>query len=147
MAGQISWNTTPELSTQGLGADQFPGLNRGLRISSFAESQGRLYAAIGQQVWVRDDGPSPRWRHLYTNPQPHFGETGLRGLTAVSDASGAYLLAAVEGMQSRIVRIDPVTGADKTDIDLDQMLDTAWGTRVGYVISAYNDMAPAGAIC
>jgi hypothetical protein len=148
--GQISWNTTPELSTQGLGADQFPGLDRrGLRISSFAESPGRnserrLYAAIGQQVWVRDDGPSPRWRHLYTNPQPHFGETGLRGLTTVSDPGGDYLLAAVEGMQSRIVRIDPVTGSDATDLDLDQMLDTAWGTRVGYVISAYNDMATAG---
>ena len=140
--GQIKWNTTPELATQGTGAVNFPGLSRGLRISSFAEAGGRLFAAIGQQVWVREDGPAPQWRHLYTNPSPHFSETGLRGLTAVSEpGTGEFLLAAVEGMQSRIIRIDPATGAERTDLELGQMLDTAWGTRVSYVIAAYNDMA------
>lgn len=139
--GQVRWNTTPELSTVGLGAGDYPGLTRGLRVSSFAEAGGRLFAAFGQQVWVREDGPTPLWVHLYTNPNPHFGETGMRGLTAVMEPGGReFLLAAVEGMQSRIVRIDPVTGADTTDLDLGQMLDTAWSTRVTYVIAAYNDM-------
>jgi hypothetical protein len=94
--------------TVGLGAGDYPGLSRGLRISSFAEAGGRLFAAIGQQVWVREDGPTPLWVHLYTNPNPHFSETGMRGLTAVMEPGGReFLLAAVEGMQSRIVRIDP----------------------------------------
>lgn len=142
LPGQIRWSTAPELATQGFKADQYPGLSRGLRISSFAEAQGRLFAAIGQQVWVREDGATPTWRHLYTNPSPRFSETGLRGLTAVSEAGGGtFLLAAIEGMKSRIVRIDPETGAETTDLDLDQLLDTSWGTRVTYVIAAYNDMA------
>jgi hypothetical protein len=141
--GQIKWDTTPELATKGVGAADFPGLSRGLRISSFAEAGGRLFAAIGQQVWVREDGSPPQWRRIYTNPSPHFSETGLRGLTAVSEpGTGEFLLAAVEGMQSRIVRIDPATGAETTDLELGQMLDKTWGTRVSYVIAAYNDMTP-----
>ena len=140
--GQIKWNTTPELNTKGFSAADFPGLSRGLRISSFAEAGGRLFAAIGEQVWVREDGPAPRWTHLYTNPSPHFSETGLRGLTAMAEpGKGEFLLAAVEGMQSRIVRIDPATGAETTDLELGQLLDTAWSTKVSYVIAAYNDMA------
>jgi hypothetical protein len=139
--GQIDWPGAPELATAGLGADAFPGLAGRLRISSFAEAGGRLFAAIGQQVWVRQDGAAPQWRHLYTNPDPHYSQTGLRGLTAVPEPNkGEFLLAAVEGNASRIVRIDPVTGTETTDLDLSQFLDAAWGTRVGYVIAAYNDM-------
>ena len=148
--GRIGWDTTPELATTGLGADAFPGLSRGLRISSFAEAGGRLFAAIGQQIWVRQDGPAPRWQHIYTNPSPHFSETGLRGLTAVSEPGKAeFLLAAIEGNGARIVRIDPGTGAETTDLDLPAFLNKEWGTRVSYVIAAYNDMTrrpnpPAG---
>lgn len=138
---QIAWASTPELATSGLGADAFPGLSGRLRISSFAEAGGRLFAAIGQQVWVRQDGPRPNWQRLYTNPSPHYSQTGLRGLTTVTDpGKQAFLLAAIEGNASRIVRIDPSTGAETTDLDLAHLLDTAWGTRVSYVIAAYNDM-------
>lgn len=142
LPGHVRWLLTSELATAGLGADAFPGLSGRLRISSFAEAGGRLFAAIGQQVWVRQDGAAPRWQLLYTNPSPHYSQTGLRGLTAVSEpGQGEFLLAAVEGNQSRIVRIDPATGAETTDLDLDDFLDAAWATRVSYVIAAYNDMA------
>jgi hypothetical protein len=53
---------------------------------------------------------------------------------------GEVLLAVVEGDASRVVRIDPRTGEETTDLDLDAFLDRAWGTRVSYVIAAYNDM-------
>jgi hypothetical protein len=139
---QIAWTSTPELATSGLAADAFPGLSGRLRISSFAEAGGRLFAAVGQQVWVREDGPTPRWQKFYTNPSPHYSQTGLRGLTSVTDpGKHEFLLAAVEGNASRIVRIDPVTAAETTDLDLSHLLDTSWGTRVSYVIAAYNDMA------
>jgi hypothetical protein len=150
VAGRIRWNTTPELDTEGIKADAFPGLNGRLRISSFAEAAGKVFAAVGQQVWVRQDGAAPRWRLLYTNPSPRYSQTGLRGLTAVAEpGQGEFLLAAVEGNRARIVRIDPVSGAETTDLDLAGFLDAAWGTRVSYVIGAYNDMAtgahrPAG---
>jgi hypothetical protein len=141
--GSIRWNPTPELAAAGLAADRFSGLAGRLRISSFAEAGNHLFAAIGQQVWVRDDGATPRWRLLYTNPAPAYSQTGLRGLTAVTaPGKPTILLAAVEGQRSRIVRINPVTGEEATDLDLAGYLDSAWDTRVSYVIAAYNDMVP-----
>ena len=100
-----------------------------------------MFAAVGQQVWVRQDGSSPTWRLLYTNPSPAFSETGLRGLTAVAETGGEALLAVIEGQNSRIVRIDPETGTETTDLDLAGFLNDVWHTRVSYVIGAYNDMA------
>jgi hypothetical protein len=142
VAGSIRWSMTPELAMAGLAADRFPGLAGRLRISSFAEAGNRLFAAIGQQIWVRDDGATPRWRTLYTNPAPVYSQTGLRGLTAVTDpGKPVALLAAIEGNRSRIVRVDPSTGEEATELDVAGYLDAAWGTRVSYVIAAYNDMA------
>ena len=140
--GRLAWSA-PEFTAAGTGADAFPGLTGRLRVSSFAEAGGRLFAAVGQQVWARQDGPTPSWRLLYTNPSPHYSQTGLRGLTAVTEPGGTpFLLAAVEGNAARIVRIDPLTGAEATDLDLAAFLNAAWSTRVSYVIGAYNDMAP-----
>lgn len=144
-AEHIQWMSTPELSTDGLAADGFPGLAGRLRISSFAEAQGRVFAANGQQVWVRQDGAAAQWRLFHSNSQPNYSQTGLRGLTTVSESgTSAFLLAAVEGRQSRIVRIDPLSGAETTDLELSDLLDKAWGTRVSYVVAAYNDMAKVG---
>ena len=139
-AGHIRWSQTPELDTAHIPLDAFPGLAGRLRIAGFAECSGRLYAAVGQQIYERIDGKDPRWRAIYTNPHPYHSETGLRGLTAVSGRDGCYLLAAVEGDHSRIVRIDPADGTETTDLDLGSFLDEAWHTHVSYVIAAYNDM-------
>lgn len=140
--GHIAWSSEQEFDPRSLRADAFPGLAGRLRISSFAECNGSLYAAVGQQVWQRVDGPAPRWSLRYTNPHPVYSQTGLRGLTAIPDpaGNGQVLLAAVEGNQARIVRIDPRDGSETTDLDLGAMLDRAWQTRVSYVIAAYNDM-------
>jgi hypothetical protein len=83
-------------------------------------------------------------------PAPGLFADRLRGLTAIANPSGSgqVLLGAVEGNKSRIVRIDPRDGSETTDLDLDGFLDHPWGTRVSYVIAAYNDMTsvadPAG---
>jgi hypothetical protein len=145
--GSIRWKAAPELDASAV-SSAFPGLAGRLRVSSFAEANGRLYAAVGQQVFERIDGPSPQWRLVYTNPHPGHSETGLRGLTAIRAAHGQALLAAVEGTAARIVRIDPATGAEAAELDLSRFLARAWGMRVGYVLAAYNDMtkvpAPGG---
>jgi hypothetical protein len=66
-------------------------------------------------------------------------------MTAVATpARRDVLLAVAEGYQSRIVRIDPTDGSEATELDLDAMLNRAWGTKVSFVIAAYNDMAPVG---
>jgi hypothetical protein len=143
VSGRIRWSATPELAGSDVSGD-FSGLRGRLRVSSFAEANGRLYAAVGQQVFERVDGPAPSWKVIYTNPRPGHSETGLRGLTAIQDEAGREaLLAAVEGDAARLVRIDPATGAETTELDLRQFLSRQWGMPVGYVIAAYNDMTPA----
>jgi hypothetical protein len=141
--GGISWAAAPELDASTV-STAFSGLAGRLRVSSFAEANGRLYAAVGQQVYERIDGPAPRWRLVYTNPRPGHSETGLRGLTAIpGTAGGDALLAVVEGNAARLVRIDPTTGGEVTELDLDDFLTRSWGMRVGYAIAAYNDMTRA----
>ena len=139
--GQVRWSPTPELDASGV-SSAFSGLAGHLRVSSFAEANGRLYAAVGQQVFERSDGRSPRWRLIYSNRRPGHSETGLRGLTAIQTAAGGEdLLAAVEGNAPRLVRIDPSDGNEVTELDLDEFLGRAWAMRPNYVIAAYNDMA------
>jgi hypothetical protein len=139
--GGIRWSASAELETAKIAAPSFPGLSL-LRVTSFAECNGALYAAIGQQIYRRLDGAAPRWDLIYTNPRPGHSETGLRGLTAVANpaGSGQVLLTAVEGSASRIVRVDPATGEETNELDIGAFLNDAWATRVGYVIAAYNDM-------
>jgi hypothetical protein len=142
--GRIAWAATPELDASTV-STAFSGLAGRLRVSSFAEANGRLYAAVGQQVYERIDGPAPRWRLVYTNPRPGHSETGIRGLAAIPGATGGdALLAAVEGNAARLVRIDPSTGGEVTELDLEDFLARSWGMRVGYTIAAYNDMTRTG---
>jgi len=142
--GQIRWGAAPELDASSV-STAFSGLAGRLRVSSFAEANGRLYAAVGQQIFERADGATPQWRLIYTNSRPGHSETGLRGLTAIpGGAGGEALLAAVEGSAARLVRVDPATGGEATELDLREFLGQAWGMRVNYAIAAYNDMTKAG---
>ncbi len=146
VTGRIRWSASPEFDLSSIsGAEANAKALNGHwpRVSSFAECDGRLYAAVGEQIYERIDGAEPQWKLVYTNPKPGFAETGLRGLTAVSEPSGhgEALLAAVEGTEGRIIRVDPKDGGESTEVDLKSFLGAAWGMRVGYTISAYNDMA------
>ncbi len=137
--GRIRWAALPELDASSV-STAFSGLAGRLRVSSFAETNGRLYAAVGQQIYERIDGATPRWHLVYTNPRPGHSETGLRGLTAIG---GGALLAAVEGNAARIVRIDPRSGTETTELELAAFLARQWGMRANYIIAAYNDMTSA----
>jgi hypothetical protein len=141
-SGHIRWSAQPELDASTVSA-AFSGLAGRLRVSSFAEANGRLYTAVGQQIYERIDGRTPRWHLIYTNPRPGHSETGLRGLTAVPTVTGGEaLLTVVEGSAPRLVRVAPSDGGEVTEVDLNDFLTRAWGMRPGYVIAAYNDMAP-----
>jgi hypothetical protein len=138
--GHVRWSPAPELDASAVSA-AFPGLDGRLRVSSFAEANGRLYAAVGQQIYERIDGSQPRWRLVYTNPRPGRSETGLRGLTTIPSAGDSEaLLAAVEGDAPRLVRIGPSDGSEATELDLKNFLARKWNMRPSYVIAAYNDM-------
>ncbi len=143
VAGRIRWGTAPELDLSAVSAAGLSGRNGHLRVSSFAECDGRLYAAVGQQIYERIDGAEPHWRLVYANRYPGHSETGLRGLTAVPGPSGLgeVLLAAVEGSAARIVRVDPRDGSEAAEVDLPGFLGRQWEMPASYVIAAYNDMA------
>jgi len=140
--GRIRWGAAPELDLSGVSAAGLSGRNGHLRVSSFAECNGRLYAAVGQHIYERIDGTGPQWRLIYSNAYPGHSETGLRGLSAIASPSGQgqVLLAAVEGSAARLVRVDPHDGNEVTELDLAGFLGSAWGMRASYVIAAYNDM-------
>jgi hypothetical protein len=141
VAGRIRWSDTPEFDISRIATTAFPGLAGRLRVNGFAECNGRLYAAVGQQIYERSDGAEPHWRLAYTNPHPAHSETGLRGLTAIANPNGGQaLLAAIEGANARIVQVDPGSGSEMTELDLAGLLSNAWQTHVGYAIAAYNDM-------
>jgi hypothetical protein len=148
--GRVRWTATPELDLSGVSEAGLSGRGGHLRVSSFAECNGRLYATVGQHIYERIDGAEPRWRLLYTNPYRGHSETGLRGLMAIPapSGSGQVLLAAVEGNAARLLRVDPRDGSEVTELNLADFLGNAWGMRVSYVIAAYNDMTkvrdPAG---
>ena len=144
--GRSRWGAAPELDISAISTAGFRGLAGRLRVNAFAECDGVLYAAVGQQIYRRDDGAAPRWRLVYTNPDPGHSETGLRGLTAVPNPAGQgeVLLAAVEGNAGRIVRLDPASGAETSELDIRAFLAAAWGMPVGYIIAAYNDMTKVG---
>jgi poly(A) polymerase len=114
--GRIRWGAAPELDLSGVSAAGLSGRDGHLRVSSFAECNGRLYAAIGQQIYERTDGAEPHWRLVYANRYPGRSETGLRGLTAITNPSGQgqALFAAVEGSAARLVRVDPRNGSEDT---------------------------------
>jgi hypothetical protein len=120
VAGLIRWGALPELNLSRVSSAGISGSSGYPRVSSFAVCNGRLYAAVGQQIYERVDGETPEWRLVYSNRYPGHSETGLRGLTAVPAATGGgeALLAAVEGSAARIVRVDPRDGSEGTELDL-----------------------------
>lgn len=148
--GRIDWSATPELALADVSPAGIAGRNGYVRVMSFAECNDRLYAAVGQHIYERVDGATPRWRPVWTNPRPGFSETGLRGLTAIPSpaGAGAVLLVAVEGTAARLVRVDPRDGSAVSELELADFLGRHWGMPAGYAIVAYNDMArlrdPAG---
>jgi hypothetical protein len=79
VAGRIRWGAAPELDLSGVSSAGISGLNGYLRVSSFAECNGRLYAAVGQQIYERIDGKTPHWRQLYSNAIPVIPRPGCAG--------------------------------------------------------------------
>jgi hypothetical protein len=148
--GRIRWSAVPELDLTSVSSAGISGRNGYLRVSSFAECNGQLYAAVGQYIYERTDGAEPHWRLVYTNAYPGHSETGLRGVTAIPDPSGhgEVLLAAVEGSAARIVRVNPRDGSEATELGLADFPHQHWGMLASYVIAGYNNMAkvrdPAG---
>ncbi len=140
----IVWNPQPEWQGE-MGRPAAKG-----RVSSFAECNGKVYAAVHGTIYERSDGAAPAWKKVFETAIEignNVHVTGLRGLTSIPNVSGPgeVLLASVEDAPSRIYRIDPHQ-ADASgmysatlEIDVSSFLTRALGTNVTYASIAYND--------
>jgi hypothetical protein len=135
--GGIDWGPHPEAGISPTEASQ--------RVMSFAQCNKKLYATVGWQIYERQDGRTPSWKHVFTwgHDLPLNGYGGLRGLTSIADPAGAGedLLVAAEGAQGRVLRIAPLDHYRHTpDLDVLSYASKELNTTVEAVIVAYNNM-------
>jgi len=139
---RIVWSPATEWQQDFVGRPAAAG-----RVSSFAECNGKLYAAVHGKVYERIDGSSPSWKKVFETSIYSAKVTGLRGLTSIPNPSGSgeVLLASVEDNPSRVYRIDPHTtdasgqyGATQ-ELDVSSFLTQTLGTRATYAGIAYNN--------
>lgn len=148
---KIVWNPVAEWQGESVSHPGAPG-----RVSSFAECNGRLYAAVHGAIYERTDGNAPAWGKIFETDIRSRNVTGLRGLTSIPNPSGPgeVLLASLEDNPARIYRIDPHATdssgryAAVQELNVSSFLTESLGTRVTYAGIAYNDTTeypdPAG---
>ena len=128
--GGIRWSRAPEFSPGSIPEGEFPGLKAYPRVTSFAECNGRLYAAVGQQIYERVDGANPSWRLVYTNSDPGYSESGLRGLTARRRPGGRRRSSAGGGgRNARLGSCESIRApaSEATELDLRSFLSQGVG--------------------
>lgn len=100
--GLIAWATEAEVS--------IPDAPPNPRVMGLSEVNGAVYAALGTSLLRREDGPSPSWTEVYRDELP-AGNDSIRRATEVRAPDGsAALLFGIEGVSSRVVRVDPASG-------------------------------------
>lgn len=151
LPGKISWRV-PEISASNTnvgvaGSGSFQG-----RPMAFAECNGQLHIAAAPVVLRRQDGPNPKWIEVFRyalNVTPG-GSSGLRGLTCIPNpnGNGQSLLAALEGNQGAMIRLDPkptLPYSSTIELNIMQNLTDAWKTippaiNASYVVVANSEM-------
>lgn len=119
-----------------------------IRVASFAECNGKLYAAAYDSIYERQDGPSPIWTRVFQHTTPGSNVahgTGFRGLTALLDpvSQREVLLVGNEGRPMSVFKILPDSGfAFAVDIDITRYLQNIWNLPVKYGVVSYNNMMP-----
>jgi hypothetical protein len=167
-AHTLVFNPTPELSV----APGAPGVPA-QKVTGFADCAGALYATINSKLYRRNDGNLPpgvaRWAPVYEEPPVGVHNSGLRGITCISEHGSPSLLFSTEG-SGDVYRLDDlprgqidassssssgtgVVGLDPTlefsPIPAIRQMLAAQGTTVPttgrgsivYVIAAYNNGA------
>jgi len=99
------FNATPELATAPPGT---PGAVT-QKVTGFTNCAGGLYSTISTTLYRRNDGvlPSgiPRWVPVYRAPAVGPHDSGLRGITCLSNEGSPSLLVSVEG-NGEVYRFD-----------------------------------------
>lgn len=142
VTGRIKWAALPEYT-----------IPSGERILSGANANKVLYVSTGDDdasltdgaIFKRIDGLSPTWQLIYQASGSSSSElSGIRGLTAVPSANGAYeVLLAAKDKPGIIIKLDPIQGNTvTTEFDYRSYFTAKWGSLGGSAaLAAYNDMA------
>jgi hypothetical protein len=153
----IEWRTGADQAEYNfLGSEGACGGGR--RIMAFAEAEGSLYATECFDLLERIDGAQgnckpdevsipagcePRWRKIWTLPNPPGSQSGFRGMTTVGANGQQWLLLGIEsGSRATITRYDPLTNTAQTELDVSETLSQAWDSPSGYVITSYSAPMP-----
>ena len=124
--GLVDWAPSPEFRIADVGRNPRP---MGLTIVG-----GRVYAMVGNQLLLRTDGPDPAWREVWRDDEP-AGLDSIRRATEITGPDGEpSLLFGIEGVSSRLVRVDP--GRDHAATVELRLVDTMPHTR--YALVGYN---------
>jgi hypothetical protein len=125
------------------------------RVTAFAEAGSKIYASLCFQVIERVDGPRgdcrsdqvslhgscrQRWIPVWTDRDVLRSESGVRGMTAITQNGNPALLLAEEGSVGRIIRLDPQTGVGEPELDYLNSLRNEWNLPTTYGIAAYNNI-------
>jgi len=139
---RLVWDKKPELLESKAYAKQ---PKDDLRVTSFVECNGKLYASVYDRLYERQDGKSPIWKVVFEhhlNSNSGRG-TGFRGLTAIpaQGGKGGRILFTVEDDPLVILSVDPLANFEcKEDLNVSGYLAGIWKTTVKYGVAAYNNM-------
>jgi hypothetical protein len=128
--GRIRWDKSAEVDAPA-----------GERVMGFCDCNGILYAATSRHIYQRTDGAAPAWKDIYFCPK-EIPASGLRGLSAVPKPGGSGEVLWFTAL-GNVRRVDPADGFKETiELDLRAFLTEKLGLKVGYTLSAYNDLLP-----
>jgi hypothetical protein len=128
--GRIRWDKSAEV--------QAPA---GERVMGFCDCNGIFYCATSRHIYQRADGAAPAWKDVYFCPK-EIPSCGLRGLSAVPKPGGSGEVLWFTAL-GKARRLDPDVGFKETiELDLPVFLTEKLGLKVGFTLSAYNDLLP-----
>lgn len=127
LPGLLSWAPEPE----------FPFTatrQRPWRVMGLTTAGGAAYASVGPLLIRREDGPTPTWTEVFRDELPTTTDS-LREAVEIRGPDGeASVLFGIEGLNDRVVRVDPQSGYAAT-VEYDPLAEL--GPAV-YGIAGYN---------
>ena len=139
---RIVWDEKPELLESKAYVKQ---PKDDLRVTSFVECNGKLYASVYDRLYERQDGLKPNWKIVFEhhlNSDSGRG-TGFRGLTAIPGpgGKGEQILLTIEDDPLVILSVNPLANFEwREDLNVSKYLAGIWKTTVKYGVAAYNNM-------
>jgi poly(A) polymerase len=128
--GRLRWDQSAEVEAPA-----------GERVMGFCDCRGKFYCATSRHIYQRADGAAPAWKDVYFCPK-EIPPCGLRGLSAVPKPGGSGEVLWFTAL-GKVRQLDPADGFKETiELDLAVFLTDKLGVKVGYTLSAYNDLLP-----